>query len=260
VLFPLTLTLDFKQIVEGAIFLKKLNIQKFDFMHVVSSGLINTDTFQDVLQNAVEIIKQKTGYDASARMVEGHAASMIVYTAKDHDYNLIFIPAQNKSIMTRTFLGSTASDVIRMTDTPTLIYKNYSDKTTYWQTVVYATDFKVAATRAVPYIEFLGQVASKLVILHVGTRAADPGSENKRIDYIKEKFKDLKRDLEPYWREIFTFTGLGSPAGEIRSGMEKFNADLLVMGRGNKTILKKLIGSTAERVANSLETSVLLIP
>lgn len=259
-LFPITFSLDLDNILGNALFLQKLDIRDFNLIHVVSSDLGSVSSAQDALQKSAEKIRKKGDFSVSAKLLKGHTASNIVYTAKESYYNLIFIPAQNKSIMNRTLLGSTTSDVIRMAYTPTLVYKHYSNEPMSWETVVFATDFQVAATRALPYVKALGQAASKLVILHVGTRAADPTSEAKRIEYIKKEFEDLKNILDPFWQEINTVTDLGNPSREIRSSLEKFNADLAVMGRSNTTFMKNLLGSTAERVSNSVETSVLLIP
>ncbi|HHX94861.1 MAG TPA: hypothetical protein GX691_03425, partial [Clostridia bacterium] len=99
VLFPVTLSLDLEQILDNALFLKRLNIQSFDLINVVSSGFGNKDDSLEALHQAVGIIRQKIPYNVSAEVVEGHAASEIVNMARGQDYNLIFIPGHDKNIM-----------------------------------------------------------------------------------------------------------------------------------------------------------------
>lgn len=261
-LFPLTLTLDFERVLDNATFLKKLSVQNIDLIHVISStSRDSTAILQYALQEAMKIIRQK-GFDVNqARLAEGNAASEIAAAAREGNYSLLFVPAINKNMMVRTFLGHTTSDLIRITEVPTLIYKNFTSAPVHWETVLFATDFEVAATRALPYIKFTARAAKKLVILHMGTRAADPNAEKRRLDNIKNKLDHLKTDLKPHWQEVNTITQLGNSARGISANVNKFKADLVIMGRGNDTSFKKqLLGSTAEQVCNAVRSSVLLIP
>lgn len=260
VLFPLSFDIDVVQIINTSRFLYELNIEQFHLLHVISGGLGESSTARNLLEKAAAYIRENTGFSVSADLAEGHAATQIVTLAKERMFDLIFIPAHNKNIMTRTLLGSTSSDVIRMTETPALIYKCFFQEPLSWSTVLYATDFEEAAERAIPYVQFLGQVASKLIIQHVGRRAADPQTESKRQQMVGEKLVGLKKELTPFWREISTVTEIGNPPAAICDTSRSFRADLVVLGRGNAGFLKKLLGSTAERVANTVDSSILLVP
>jgi len=256
VLVPVTLDNDFVKYLNLSWFPGKLGVEHFHLLHVLSGGLGCTEEAARILGKSVKEIAGKGIRSASYEVAHGHAATEIVTKAKEGLFDLIMIPANNKNILVRMMLGSTATEVIRMTDTPVLILKSGLPEL---NTVLYATDFEEAASKALEYVRFLGKIGAKLIIQHVGTRAADPQAEAKREEYVCQKLEEIKKDLDLYWSEISTHSSLGTPSRTIAAVAKESGAGLLVLGKGNKGILKKILGSTAEKVTNNVGSSVFIV-
>ncbi|KUO62564.1 MAG: hypothetical protein APF84_02105 [Gracilibacter sp. BRH_c7a] len=257
ILVPLTLDNDFIQNINNTWFPGKLGVEHFHLLHVLGGGLANKEQANRILEGRVSLIKQSTYSSASYEVTEGHAATEIVERAKAGYFDLIMIPANNKNFLLRMMLGSTTTEVIRMTDTPVLIYKQGSLSL---NTILYATDFGEAADKALNYVGFLGKISSKLIIQHVGRRAADPQAEYRREEVASQKLEETKRQLTPYWTEIDMISSLGTPSRIISSSAKEHKIDLLVLGKGNTGVMKKILGSTAEKIANTIESSIMIVP
>lgn len=257
VLLPLTLNNDFIQNINKTWFPGKLGVEHFHLLHVLSGGLDNEEKANAILEGRVSLIKQSINSSASYEVTQGHEATEIVNKAKEGYFDLIMIPANNMNLLLRMVLGSTTTEVIRMTDTPVLIYK---DDPLKLNTILYATDFGEAADRASDYVGFMGKIGSKLIIQHVGRRAADPQAEFQREEFVSQKLEETKRQLAPYWAEISMISSLGTPSKIIASSAKEHQVDLLILGKGNKGIMKKILGSTAEKIANMVESSILVVP
>lgn len=257
VILPLTLDNDFIKNISTTWFPGKLGVEHFHLLHVLSGGLDNEEKANGILEERVSLIKQSIDSSASYEVTQGHAATEIVNKAKEGYFDLIMIPANDMNFLLRMVLGSTTTEVIRMTDTPVLIYKKGSLKL---NTILYATDFGEAADRALDYAGFMGKIGSELIIQHVGRRAADPKAEFKREEVVSQMLEQTQRKLNPYWAEISTISSLGTPSKIITSSAKEHQIDLLVLGKGNTGIMKKILGSTAEKIANDIECSLLLVP
>lgn len=234
----------------------KLEVEHFHLLHVLCSGLGCLENTDRILENKASSFS-KGNRRISYEAVEGHAASQIVTKAKAGDFDLIMIPANNKNFLAKMMLGSTTAEVIRMTDTPVLAIKPGSVNL---NTVLYATDFQEAAARAVDHIRFLGRIGSELIILHVGKRAADPDSDALREEDVRQKLEQTGVLLSPYWPQISKISLLGTPSRVIAVKAKEKQADLVVLGKGNKDVMKRILGSTAEKTANSVRSSVLIVP
>ena len=63
VMFPVTFDLDIAEIIGNAHFLAKLNINKIDLFHVVSSGLSNIVAAKEDLERMADTVRLKTNYE-----------------------------------------------------------------------------------------------------------------------------------------------------------------------------------------------------
>lgn len=257
VLIPLTLDNNFIQNINNTWFPGKLGVEHFHLLHVLNGGFSYEENANNILEEGVSLIKESTYSSASYEISQGHATTEIVNKAKEGYFDLIMIPANNKNIFLRMLLGSTTTEVVRMTDTPVLILKQDSRD---MNTLLYATDFGEAADRALDYVGFLGKIGSKLVIQHVGKRAADPRAEFTREEIVSQNLEQTKKNLTPYWTDISVISSLGTPSRVLASTAKEQHSDLVIMGKGNTGIMKKILGSTAEKVANTVEASILIVP
>lgn len=257
VLVPMNLSDSFVQNINESWFPSKLGVQHFHLLHVLSSGLADKKHAENILEERVSMILTGTNSSASYEVAQGHIGTEIVNKAKEGYYDLIMIPANNKSVLVRIMLGSTTTEVIRMTDTPVLIYKPTSPSL---NTVLYATDFGEAAERALGYVGFIGKIGSELIIQHVGRRAADPLAEFNRKEIASQKLEQIKEELEAYWSDMSMVSSMGTPSGVIALSAEQNEVDLIILGKANTAVMKKILGSTAEKVANAVKSSLLLVP
>ncbi len=126
--------------------------------------------------------------------------------------------------------------------------------------ILFATDFGAAAGRARQYLEELSVLNAEIVILHVGKRAADPDSEARRSQVAEEELNALSRQISASTPGPDVHDTVGDPPRKILQEAHKRHIDLILLGRFNDSPLRKLVGSTAEEVADKAQCSILLVP
>ena len=259
-LLPLDITETETEIVSKANYIKQLGIKYLRLLHVSSPGAGNNEKIMDRLNN-LGVLLHSFGYGITVEVREGYPPTEICGAAAREDIDLIFLPWRRKSKAYRTLLGSTAQEVVRLTDQPVFIYKDmpeYGEQNI--DIVLYPTDLKGAAAGVVPYVKVFGEKASKLILLHVGRRAADPVSEEKRQREVRERMVELERIFSPGFKHVESHFGLGTPHSNILEQAKESKVDLIVMGRFTKTPLNKIMGSTSVKVVDHARCSIMVIP
>lgn len=140
------------------------------------------------------------------------------------------------------------------------------------QTLVAGTDFSKPANNAVEYAAQLARYFSaRLVIANAfqmplqGYNSLSPLNMVSELQRYSEDQLSLIRDnliSRSYDFGIETYSVLGSAASVMKDTLNRYGADLLVMGMtGEGSLLKeKLIGSTSTSVAKDSKVPVLIIP
>ncbi len=260
-LLPLDIHETETEIVSMANYINQIGIKYLRLLHVVSPGWGNRKQIMDKLNN-LGVLLHSFGYGITIDVREGYTPGEICEAATENDIGFIFLPWRRKSKVYRTLLGSTAKEVVRLTDQPVLVYKSFPEngKEENIYRILYPTDLKGAAARAVPYVKALGKQASAVVLLHAGQRAADPVSEEKRQKAINKQMGELKNIFSPYFSIIESNSSIGIPYRNILKQVDDKLIDLIVMGRFNKIPIHTIMGSTSVRVVDQARCSLMLIP
>ncbi len=242
-------------------FINRFSDMEIILVHVFNSGFgseINARSRLSYLAGELNNI----GINTRTSLRFGHVASEIAMAATEEEAEMIYMTASKKSFLVSSLMGSITEDVVRLSDVPIFVHKQRPviRETESLKKVVFATDFKIAAKRARPYVKMLGKLVPELIILHVGERASDPHAEKIRLEHVQTRLKELKEKFNDDYKNIKYFSRIGSPARNIIEAVDDAGADLVILGRLNEPFPSKILGSTCARVTSRVKSSVLLIP
>jgi nucleotide-binding universal stress UspA family protein len=262
VVFPLDLTEPAVEILDNIRFLKQFNPEKVFLIYVATPGTPVRQKYRNRLKEYETRIGEE-GLACEAVLNEGIPAKQVTELAKEKSAGLIYIPWRRKHALHRRFLGSSTREIIRLTETPVFIHKYTREVGERFslENILYATDFDEAAKRAAPFLEFLSNRIQRIVFLYVGRRAADPMTQHERENRILLKLEELQKKIHlGKGTEVENHLETGNPIREILKKSRKSEIDLIVLGRFNDSPLRKVIGETAEKVADKSPCSILMIP
>jgi nucleotide-binding universal stress UspA family protein len=138
---------------------------------------------------------------------------------------------------------------------------------TRFENILFATDFSPAAEHAVPFIKKIaGHFHSNLVALHIRPPVVNPITQPAtwQADIEAATAFDKKHRDEL----LETFAGIdtevvideGDIQSSLNSAVEKYDADLVVIGtRGRTGMAKLLLGSVAEKIFRTVSSPVLTV-
>ncbi|MFP4142594.1 MAG: universal stress protein [Thermoplasmata archaeon] len=191
----------------------------------------------------------------------------IAKLAKKKNVDLIVIGSRGKSKIKGIFLGSTVSELIRITEIPTLIekieIKDTMDRDSYmlicdrkFKSILLAIDFSENAKKAEEISMKLAEEAEKVTLVSVSEKD-DPteSAKNKQmLESIKNKFLNVCDNVNVRVAE-------GTASQKINKIADEEDTTLIVLGKKGKGGIKKvLLGSTAENVARRSKKPILLVP
>ncbi len=262
VLIPIVYNHNYSELLKTARFFYSNNMDWLYIFHVLESGFKSMPQVEAWINELARRLYLEVGVKVSAGLSQGHVASKILAKAREFEADLVFIPVIKKNVVHRTLLGSTSSDVVRLTDKPTFVHKNKPDLVGEKpvKKLLFATDFSEGAQKAGEYIKNFSCVDNAdLVLVHVGRRAGDPISEHRRRGIVNNKLGELVEEYSPYFNSIKTISDIGSPSKTILKNARELEVDLIVIGKYTKIRGTGLTGSTAENVITKAEASVLLV-
>jgi nucleotide-binding universal stress UspA family protein len=212
------------------------------------------------------------GEAASARVVFERASAGILRRAAEVGAELIVIGPHRVRGLGDQVLGTTADQLMRESTIPCLIARG--EIAIPPRRIVVPTDLSEVAAGALGFALRLGNswwggqaaAAAELTVVHVDPEAAphDAGFADdldSRAELERQTAAALARAGAD--RPLVTQKLLRgrSPADEIVRFVRESGADLLVMGtRGDRPVVKLLLGSVSAAVARAAETSLLLLP
>lgn len=259
VLVPLNLSESVDEIYSLVSFMNHFDTDTVTFLTVSISS-------QRAVRHAYRKMEKYTEYCADTGMtfntsvVHGSAASGIVKASLDTDF--IAFPWERKSIVQHALLGSITKDVVRLTEKPVFIYKQwFLNNSNDLNTILFASDLNPLEQWIMPYLTSPGLAAENLVILHVGDRAPDPAAEKQRLEIVDTKMDYVRKECTTEFSEITKRTLSGKPHTVITRQARKTNADLVIISKhSDGTARQKVLGSTAENIVHRARCSVLVIP
>ncbi len=229
---------------------------------------------EDLLKSAKEALDKLAG-ETSATIKEvivkrGTPVHDIVEHAEELQDALIVMGVHNRRGL-RRLMGSTAHGVLNATDKPILLTHADEDHSTSYDNVVIAVDTSEAADgvfdHATPFVEGAKEVH---VITVVPSLAATMGSLHASAFSTAWPLQDMQGEMAAATKQTVTETAAkfginadavtvieGDPAHEICMSAEQVQADLIIMGAGQRNIVDRiLLGSTAHGVLNNTPCDV----
>ena len=247
---------------QSAKFLQELGANHLHLVHVMSEGLANRWQLEQWLTDMAKEIESKTGCLVTWELLSGHPPTEICETAENRDMDIIYQWSKQRGILSRTLLGSTSSDVLRMTEKPALIHKALPSAQDNYRInrILFATDFAEAASRTLEHLKLFSHLGAGLVLMHVRSRGADPATDRRWQEKAEKRLEELATDLQPYFPGLVTRVKVGAPGGVILEASRQEEVELMLLGRYNNPSILKGMGGTVEKVVNKSQASVLVIP
>ena len=183
--------------------------------------------------------------------------------SEKNDDDLILIGSRGESRIQSILLGSTVSNVVRLSKIPVLVervelanekaknsnLRGYENKL---RSLLLATDFSKNSKEAEKVALKLASNSDEIHIITVAERQRQ--GEEEKLKSLKDKFKKICDNVNVRVEE-------GIASKNINNVADEENASLIIMGkRGKGGVRELLLGSTAESVARRSNKPVLLIP
>ncbi|HII60524.1 universal stress protein [Pyrococcus horikoshii] len=243
---------------------------KLILLHVVDITMVNIEApaLMEVdkrdLDRLANFIREM-GINVETVVRIGIPSLEISEVAKEENVNLIVIPSKGQNILRQMLLGSTASNLARITRKPVLILryevedgkiKSLQECSNIFERPLVALDLSECSEKIIKNIRNLPEV-KEAILFHV----VDYG----KVEELEANINNAKKALSEYgkllpWKiKVEIQAGIAS-RGIIGAAINNV-ATLVVIGKKGKSILKELLlGSTAERVIRDCRLPTLLIP
>ncbi|MGB9867122.1 MAG: universal stress protein [Bacillota bacterium] len=249
--------------------LRAVGTQSVALAWVVDVG-ITGGMAPNLVNGHVEWLREKAwqlkGFDVSWHAPVGFPGYEITRLAEELGASLVLIGSRGESLWRDAFLGSTASDTLRLSNVPVLIERTGQEDLIaplrpLWERLLLATDVSAAAERAEAVTCKLAPVAREIVVLSV----VDEGTGQEQLRRLEEAASEHIRCLVDRCSggglKVSGKTAVGIASVNIIRTAEEIDASLIIVGkRGRGRIRELLIGSTAEAVARRASRPVLVVP
>ena len=229
---------------------------------------------QEYLQNLVEEL-ESSGLVADHIVSSGSTVDAAEALVADGGVDLLITTTRGKSGVPHWLSGGVSSKLVQRINKPVLLVKSIDQKTSKTpmiKRILVALDGSIYSERALPYARALAQAfRSELVLISVPEvprmkdyRAAAEIVDTLRIkaDTNMRKFlQAVARSLRNEGIKVRTIVTGSIPARTIISIGKKHDTDLIMMtshGRGGLELF--MVGSVAQRVVQSTQTPVFIVP
>ncbi len=251
---------------------KKFGLKEIVLAHIVdvSSAGGSATSFMESNKNKLDEIGEelkKNGFEVKTIVKTGFSATEIEKTAFEEKVSLILIGSHGGGFIKSFFLGSTAFDLLRITNNPVLIEKfKRKDKVlksycpVKFLKVLVATDFSDCSDNLIKTIKENKEIFNEILLVHVIEKAKSledlenaKNEAGKKLNKIKDSLKDITT--------VKTLILQGAASKNIVDASNESGSSLIMLTRkGNNRIKEILIGSTAEEVARHSKVPVIVLP
>lgn len=250
------------RVVEMVGALRSFGTQEVYLVHVRTS---DGGAFPEKKRALLERIREKAeglGIAAEVHVLQGHAPSRILQAAWQLGADYIAVAWVHKAVLRQALMGSIDGDIVRMSDSPVFIFKRrFLGRTHKLDSVLYATDFQATDARVMPYLENKEFQARALHMLHVGERAPDPETDEKRRERVLDNLNRLANQCAHAYDSVKTLESVGPVRRTIVKTAKTAGVDLVVVGKtDHPDIFRKITGSVADQLPHRAPCSVFIIP
>ncbi len=260
--------------------------------HVIDERLWHdlADDFQmshdEVIREGENQLQKEIGEPSEhieSAVVVGHPVNAILETCADHEADLLVLGAQGSREEARqpAGLGNVAGRLLRHAPCDVLLLRNTQDHP--FRKITASVDFSESSDRVVERaIEFADQDRAELTLVHVMPFLEEPSDFRSPLEALGFYAVELKAPgqgglIEKANRDLQALVGRHHrriPHAEIETHLEanndariglrdhasKSGTELLVVGKlGHSRLKDIMLGSTAERIANVADCSVLAV-
>jgi nucleotide-binding universal stress UspA family protein len=234
----------------------------------VVDGLIEHG--EEILETATATL-DTLGTDYATDIVQGTPAETIVDYAERRGHDVIVMPTQGRTGLSRYLLGSVTEKVVRLSETPVLTARMQPDeKLTYpYGDILVPTDGSSAAESAAVHALNLAATLDSTVhvisVVDTGSLGPDVRSETLASagkDAATEAVATIENAAERQGiDDVHTHVEHGSPDSGILEYIDDEEIDAVVMGTtGRRGVERVLLGSVAEKTVRSAPVPVVTVP
>ena len=222
----------------------------------VDSVLAHAEQVQRAIQSTHDRIAadlRQAGLTVDTRILPGMPADAILGEADRFDADLIVVGARRQSSLTATLLGSVSRAVVERAGCSVLVARSATARR-----VLLAADGSEPARLATTIVATSPLFASSVVRV-VGVGPASPSPIAAATDDAAMAVGDAVAALAARDRRVETELRVGEVAGQLLAAARDWPADIVVLGSGTTSTLKRLLlGSAARRVLDEVSSSVLI--
>lgn len=226
-----------------------------------------SEELEELTRQTIQDVLTEEGPAELASGVEtrmGRPQKVLEDFARECGAGLVVLGGKHHAALARWLGGSTAHHVVRKLDIPVLVAGPGSLAI---KTVLAAVDVSFAAGPTLEMAQqFVELFDGRLVTLHVVEPlpiAAEVPIPFDTEDVVARSRERLERDVWPNIRVPNAEKGvrIGSIPDSVTAAVKEWGADLVVVGsHGKGWVDRLLLGSTTERLLNSLPASLLIVP
>ncbi len=225
---------------------------------VISHYSEKLDKYADNLKNL--------GANVKTIVEVGIASEKIANIALKFDVDLIVIPSKGENIFREMFLGSTASNLIRLSKKPLLLLKYEWDKKTkqivsecncenVFKKPLVALDFSKCSDELIKLLKYFNEFIEEIVVAHI----VDYGKQEEKDRLIEESKRNIEDYVKTLTKPYVKRVSYGIASKNIMKIADDNACSLIVIGKKGRSHIKDLLlGSTAERLIRESKKPLLL--
>lgn len=216
----------------------------------------------------IKDVLEKDGIQAKVAVNIGFPAEEISNIASQENASMILAGSHGGGFIKKLFLGSTAFDLLRITDIPLLIERFKRKKEEIepycelkFEKVLIATDFSGCSANLLDIVVENKKNFREMHMLHIIERAHNKKDFERLKEGAESTLKQIKDGIGPGLK-IYTKIKAGDASKNILEEAQKEDISLIMLAkRGRGGTKEMLLGSTARDIAvRSTRTAVLVVP
>lgn len=244
------------------------DIEELLLVHVIEDEKVFHDQTADyqIASDILEKIKNKLSYKYKCSIIVkillGEPAEELNRLAKAEDIDLIVVASSGKGYIKSTLLGSTTFDLMKSTNYPLFIEKgqikdaeNQSEMPDRYKKIIVPTDFSAESLEALRIVRSLREHIGEVIFVYIIDK-------NITTEQAELNLSELVEELSVFGINArYRIEAGSSPAKKILKIINEEHASLTIVSKiGAGLVEGLLLGSTAQTVALSADSSVLIVP
>lgn len=213
----------------------------------------------------------------SVAAVEGQPVDVILHEAQSRPRSMVIMGSHGRSGLDRVLHGSVTASVAHHSSCAVLVLParllDSTEPLPLFSRVLCAVDFQPSSLAALDHaLQLAGQVNGRVEVLHVLETAGDDEAIGLRHfsvpEYHGAREREALEELQGHvpvrarrWCSVHERVASGHPGWTVLRVAEEMQADLIVMGSGDRYHLRAMwLGGATDRVVRLVHAPVLIVP